>query len=269
MGREARARRTMTTPADDAAGPPVYDGLATPSLPVYHGPGGVGTVGVLSADLSRYAAFHRCLAALEKPPQTEVCFELTGCGLVAGRSRLAHRFVGDWLWMLDDDHVFPPDTLRRLLRRLEDDRVDAVVPLCLARRPPCLPVIYSWKANDWVPIQIKPERLMGRQGLIEIGAAGAAGMLVRRRVFDRIAEPWFAVGQLNPKYLGEDLWFCRRMREAGLRLFCDLDVAIGHITQVAVWPTRDRLSYQLQWLFTGMQQDAIGEMAALAAAAEP
>lgn len=230
MGREARAHRPSSAPG--------------------------GTVAVLSSELSRYAAFHQCFAALETPPATQVLWQTSGVGTIArARNKIVQQFTGDWVWMIDDDHVFAPDVLHRLIQRLDDDRVDAVVPLCLKRTPPFRPVLFRWN-EEGKARHLATREMVAERGLIEIGAGPGAGLLVRRRVFDRMAPPWFAVGQDVSDLLGEDTFFYRRMRDAHCRVFADLDVQIGHVTSVAIWPGHPNSGARLQWLHVGSKQSA-------------
>jgi hypothetical protein len=57
-------------------------------------------------------------------------------------------------------------------------------------------------------------------------------MLIRRRVLEALQgqPPWFTVGQIEPSQLDEDLSFCAKVRAAGLRIWCDLTIGVGHLT---------------------------------------
>lgn len=184
-----------------------------------------GTVGVLSGEQVRYAQFAIALMHQQLPEGTKLIWR-PGVNVIANMNAMVEGVEGDWLWMIGDDHVFNPDLLGRLL---EHD-VDVVVPLCLKRTPPYQPVVYSHQneVGEYVGHFDLPEH-----GLVELHAAGTAGMLVRRRVLDAIADPVFETG---PHGLNEDLTFCAKVRAAGFRIWCDVDAPLGHITNVAVWP---------------------------------
>jgi hypothetical protein len=182
-----------------------------------------GTVGVVSADFVRYADFCQALVILGKPEGTKLIW--TKSHDVAGNcNTILSKFIGDWVWLIGDDHVFDPDILLRLL---EHD-VDVIVPLCLKRTPPYDPVVYGRKnmKGEYVGAEL-PE-----SGLVEVYAAGQAGMLVRRHVIDAIEEPWFEMhGGPN-----EDLTFCEKVRDTGFRVWCDVDCLLGHMASYTVWP---------------------------------
>ena len=123
------------------------------------------------------------------------------------------------------DHVMDFDLLQRLLSH----DVDVVVPLCLKRSPPYDPVVYSHQneQGEYVGYYDLPEH-----GLVEVHAAGSAGMLIRRRVLDAFEDPVFeSHGGLN-----EDLSFCAKVREGGFQIYCDVDARLGHISEISVWP---------------------------------
>jgi hypothetical protein len=182
-----------------------------------------GTVGVVSSEVVRYADFCQALVILGKPEGTRLIWAkshdvATNCNIIC------RKFLGDWVWLIGDDHVFDPDILIRLL----EHEVDVVVPLCLKRTPPYDPVVYSRQnmQSEYVGADL-PE-----SGLTQVYAAGQAGMLIRRHVLDAIADPWFEVqGGAN-----EDLTFCAKIREAGFRIWCDVDVRLGHMNTYTVWP---------------------------------
>jgi len=76
------------------------------------------------------------------------------------------------------------------------------------------------------------------EGLVEIHAAGSAGMLVRERVLAALDDPWFAPGP-GAEGLNEDLEFCRKVRAAGFQIWCDPGALLGHIAIHSVWPRWD------------------------------
>jgi len=183
-----------------------------------------GTIGILSGDLSRYADFSIALMHQQTPVGTKLIWT-KGVDVVGNMNQMVRGMHGDWLWILGDDHVFDPDLLVRLLHR----NVDVVVPLCLKRSPPYDPVVYSHQNDrgEYVGYHDLPS-----SGLVEVHAAGSAGMLVRRTVLDALEDPVFeSHGGLN-----EDLTFCAKLRAAGFRIWCDTDAHLGHIGQVDVWP---------------------------------
>ena len=104
------------------------------------------------------------------------------------------RMHGDWVWFIDDDHAFDPQILMQLLSW----NVDVVAPIYLMRQKPFLPVtlVDEGKSIDLTTVPT--------EGLAEVYATGTAGMLIRRRVFNKIhaaypGDPYFdkAMGELG------------------------------------------------------------------------
>lgn len=145
-----------------------------------------------------------------------------GFDFVRNRNQLVEVMEGNWIWFIDDDHAFGPDILSRLLAH----RKDVVVPACLARSKPFLPVV--WKDGERVDFQDYPQG-----GLIEVDSAGTAGMLIRRQMFGSMEPPFFRHGDRS-----EDIIFSERLAEIGIQIYCDLDSRIGHATTSVVWPIR-------------------------------
>ena len=187
-----------------------------------------GTVGLVSQPLARYTDFWLSFQALVRPASTKFVFR-QGMDVTGNYNGLVEDMSGDWLWLMGDDHTFAPDILISLI---EHD-VDVVVPLCLKKDAPFDPVVYESDeiqddGNTWHRVARLPQH-----GLHQIHAAGSAGMLIRKHVLDAIEKPIFTTekGMQN-----EDLVFCRKVREAGFKIWCDVDQHMGHISPKTVYP---------------------------------
>jgi hypothetical protein len=150
------------------------------------------------------------------------------------RNLLGRNCRGDWLLMIDDDQVFAPDMLQRLLGHLADPTIDAVVPHILRRYPPYGGVLATFPTDGGEPQRFAPAP--EQRGLIDVDAAGTGVMLIRRRVFEQMPFPWFEVGQIWSDKPSPDLWFCKKLKDLGGRLVCDLDIPVGHLAPMAIWP---------------------------------
>jgi hypothetical protein len=62
--------------------------------------------------------------------------------------------------------------------------------------------------------------------------------LVHRGEFQMLDKPYWTVGQVEPDALSDDLEFCRKLRESGAKIYCDLDTRVGHKSQCTLWPER-------------------------------
>lgn len=199
-----------------------------------------GTIGIISADLARFSDFSTCLLSLIRPV-TERIVWVRGMDVCGNLNRIIADMRGDHLFLLGDDHTFAPDTLVRLLQHLEDPDIDAVVPLCLKKQAPFEPVVYGSSAvNPDDGLTYFQQANLPEHGLVEVHAAGTAGMLLKKEVLLDLPRPVFETSQ---GMQNEDLILCRKIRERRERLglpgsgiYCDVDVRIGHIGVFPIYP---------------------------------
>ncbi len=197
-----------------------------------------GSILVASSDLQRYPGFTISLLHLQRPEGTDVIWN-AGLNPAANFNGCIRRMpaTSEWAWIMGDDHILPPDCLIKLL----DRDVDVVVPLCVRRQPPFIPVLFKEQRED-SPLGQFPPLSWGEipsSGLHEVFAVGSAGMLIRRRVLEAIQDPWFEVGQMATDRGDEDTHFCLKVRQAGFKIHFDTSVVIGHMTPICLWPAQN------------------------------
>jgi len=233
-----------------------------------------GTIAVISGEIARYSLFGVSLIhMLGYSGQYISHFDwLIGSNITGNCNDACRRMEGDWIWLIGDDHAFPATIVEQLLMR----EVDVVAPLCVQRSAPFPHVVYSGEVED--PAEEGTHILhtdLPRTGLHEVYAVGGAGLLVKRRVLDAIAENstrtckacrgdgknhrdieghWhdepvkddpcgvcdgFGREKVWFETFGkqnEDLEFCRKIREAGFKIHVDCDAPLGHIGNLIAWP---------------------------------
>lgn len=201
-----------------------------------------GTIAVASGDLARYPGFSVSLVNVLRPKNTCISWNI-GLNVAANFNACIREMLnsdGEWIWIMGDDHIFQPDTLIRLL----DHRLDVVLPLVVRRRPPFIPVLFKEVTPECPPGQFPPyqwHELPKEGGLFEVQHAGSAGMLIRRNVIEELGDDnWFEFGKLGGDQMNEDTYFCKKIREAGFKIFADLDTFMGHITPMCLWPQRTK-----------------------------
>ena len=137
----------------------------------------------------------------------------------------ARRQGCEWVFLLDADQLWTPETLLGLLRR----QVPIVQALTLQREPPFLPVGYERREADgtYTPAELRP----GEAGLKPVAVVGGGCLLIRRAAWEAIPEPWFQPGYVTGHRgtQGEDTAFSAKATDAGLPLYLDLDHPSGHL----------------------------------------
>lgn len=191
-----------------------------------------GTVGIYTDNIARFSDFTVSITGLQVPDGTVFSWS-RGVYLAYNTNRFIREMHGDWLFLMDDDHRFEPDILKRLL----DHDLDVVCALTSKKFPPYEPVIYrqSGVEENFGLAPVKLEQ--GMSGLIEIDACGKPGMLIRKHVLDAIPDPWCEFRDSSQG--AEDMDFCMKIRDAGFKIHCDLDVQLAHMAPMAVYKVRD------------------------------
>jgi hypothetical protein len=170
-----------------------------------------------------------------------------GSVLALQRNHLVNRMRGDWVLFIDDDMVWQPDAVMRLLETkaaLEEQGLepDIVGALCFSRSIPHQPTLYfRWEEQGSYNFMEAWD-----DDIVEVDATGMAFALIRKSAFERIS------GSEMPPYeervrhtrspdffrwyggLGEDLRFCEDVRAVGGRIFVDTRIEIGHVSEKVV-----------------------------------
>lgn len=160
-----------------------------------------------------------------------------GSVLTLQRNECIQRMQGDWLLFIDDDMVWDPDAIGRLVQAREEHDLDMLGALCYRRSPPHQPTLFMREGPTWGNYNYL-ERW--DDDIIEVDATGMAFIVIHKRVFERIAGtdmPPLDVraGMKPPNFfrwegaLGEDLRFCQDARAAGCRIWVDTRLEIGHV----------------------------------------
>lgn len=176
--------------------------------------------------------------------------QVHGSDISTNRNQIVKAFLAStcqWLWMVDTDQTFEPDTLDRMLAQadpVERPIIGALVFVYDVVDDSVEPTIWSWIDGDprrWVTY---PPRK-----LVECGATGAGCVLVHRSVFEKVAAytpsgssrpygetpwPWFQITAWvnpdgSPDRFGEDLTFMARANlGCGIPVHVDTSIEVGH-----------------------------------------
>jgi len=130
----------------------------------------------------------------------------------------------DYLFFVDDDMIVPQDIFYRLWRHNKD----IVAALAFTRNPPHEPVLYTThegfeKGREYfITNSVKN---YPKDKLVRVDAVGFGCVLIKTEVFKKVAKPWF----MSTSPTGEDILFCVNAGKAGVKIYSDTSLKIGHI----------------------------------------
>ena len=134
----------------------------------------------------------------------------------------------DYLFSVDSDIVLPSDSLKKML---SSDK-DIVSGLYIQRIPGAhtLEVYMSTPGGGCTNI---PYELIKGRGLVEVEACGMGCALIKSEVFRELEYPhFFYTSALNhSNTVSEDVYFCRKAKEAGFTVWADETIRCDHIGQ--------------------------------------
>lgn len=189
-------------------------------------------VAIPTGEIGPYTIFYDSLINNGFPCQVQF-IQCRGANIAENRNKLVESALEsncDYIWHVDSDQVFAPETLKKLLAH----EVDVVSGLYVSRAPPFAPQMYDKEdEKGWVaPKLLTPDV----RGTHEVKCVGAGCMLVHRRVYEKLEKPWWTLGQLEKSGWCDDVDWCRRVRLAGFTILCDTDIPVGHMISGALWP---------------------------------
>lgn len=133
----------------------------------------------------------------------------------------------DYLFMVDDDMVFPPETLQVLLSR-EKDIIGLPFNVKVPRKEGDIRklhnVTYAQEADGTI--------ISKEDEPFEVIAIGTGLILIKTDVFKKLSQPFFdfSTYENGMVKVGEDSWFCYKATENGLKIWVEPTLqGLGHI----------------------------------------
>ncbi len=220
------------------------------------------TFGILLPFSGRFTPpeFALGLAGLQFPSNTSHVFlSLKGPNRALNRINLVKSAIKHsckYVLFIDDDVMVPMDTMKRLFMALEtaDDDVIAAGGVYCSKSIPAEPFVYlqedggphwKWRAGDIFPCQ----------------GIGTGCLMIKTSSFAKIPEPWFrdidSVEEIGddpalsiPDHyhfrMTDDLYWCRKVEQAGLKILAHGGVLPVHWDQQGNPFTLPRDSYPMQ-----------------------
>lgn len=181
------------------------------------------------------ALFCQSLALLQRAGDTRIGFEI-GSLVYNARNNLARQAVkeeADYVLWLDSDMVFGPDLLQRMLKVVQENKIDFLTAVCFRRKPPYTPCLFDRlekvsNGASYTALLSVPE------GRFKVGGCGFAGVLMSIDVIMDVAAK-FGGRMFDPiEGMGEDVSFCWKARQCGYDIWADSDITLGHVGQMVV-----------------------------------
>jgi hypothetical protein len=172
-------------------------------------------------------------------------------GLVEARNQTAAAFLSgpaEWLWVVDTDMGFAPDTLDRLLAAADPVERPIVGALCFAWIEGEQDGMGGWLCGTRPTIfqfgEVAGEKTFAAVSeyppdqLVRCAATGSACILIHRGVLEAITEghgpTWYdRIATGAGRLLGEDISFCARAGSVGAAVHVHTGVHTNH--QKTVW----------------------------------
>jgi Glycosyl transferase family 2 len=173
-----------------------------------------------------------------------------GANLAGPRNGLVEKFLeygqADWLWMVDSDMTFGPDTLERLLEFADPETAPVVGGLCFGfdDKGEIQPTLYGLVGDPSHPQVIRYHE-WPPDSMWQVAATGAACLLIHKSALEQMrdfvhpsrngktgfsdAYPWFQELDHDGSPVGEDIAFCWRAGVLGIPIYVNTAVQLGHM----------------------------------------
>jgi hypothetical protein len=177
----------------------------------------------------------------------EMAKECGSGGIVDGRNALARTLLdesaSEWLFMVDSDMGFAPDSLERLIEAAGPKR-PVVGGLAFAHKTDgrssfhgvkyrACPTVYDF-IEEADRVGFVPRHGYERDAMVECSATGGAFVLIHRKVLDAVRDKygdnWFTpiTHPKGPTTFSEDLSFCIRVAAVGFPLYVHTGIKTTH-----------------------------------------
>lgn len=174
-------------------------------------------------------------------------------GVAAGRSEIAENFLqqdADWLFMVDTDMGFERDTVDRMVASATINDVKVLGALCFAQKQDTdmnpapfygqrfriQPTLYRYtEVRETGERGFRSRTIYARDAYQEVDGTGAACILIHRTALEKVGPDPFrpltvagAGGHGTDRTFSEDLSFCARLANEGVRIGVDTAIKTTH-----------------------------------------
>lgn len=166
-----------------------------------------------------------------------------GCADLADtRNKLVRLFLSsdaEWLLTVDSDVTWEPEDWARLRDSALNHPAMFVSGTYMVANEPPNPCAVVVKDDGFYSLKITEDT----QEMYQVSAVGAGFSLIHRTVFLKSADPfndheWYEHGRRGPngQTIPEDYAFCSRVGEAGIPVYLNTKVRLGHVkSKIVGW----------------------------------
>jgi hypothetical protein len=160
------------------------------------------------------------------------------------RNRLVKKSLelkADAVLFLDADMTFPPELIPRLIQDMQDTGPSVISGLYFKKSPPFQPVsankIFYNNEQNMFPVEIYSGLKEDKDSIVECDVVGMGAAIIAREVLEAVSPPWFeyeVYQKTGENTVTEDVPFCRKVKQAGFKIYTDLGLECGHITSITI-----------------------------------
>ena len=181
-------------------------------------------IGVISTDYVRANTLATVVSIIKRFPNSDILIK-QGCYLHLNREGIAQHALDkgyEYLFFVDADMCFSALVLERFIQ----DNKDVVGAHYNCRK---FPLVSTVKIENEKEELVATSQAFPKE-LTKVHALGTGCLLIKVEVFKKIKKPWFWYGIHNdPKtWCGEDVYFCRMCKRAGIDVWLDPTVQVNH-----------------------------------------
>ncbi len=125
------------------------------------------------------------------------------------------------IYFLDADTIPPKDAIGRLLAQ-DKDIIAGITPVWLNER--------CWNYQVEKDIQVPANKPPAE--IFKAVRVGGTTILIRRRVLEKLKDPYFYTAKCNGQYITDDYYFCDGLYDNGFELWIDPTIVCGHMNYV-------------------------------------
>ena len=168
---------------------------------------------------------------------------VSGVYVDQARNSIAERTTEPYLLFVDADMIFTLAQLDELRKALDEDpTIGAIGGLYTYRNRTIKPIV-GWIEDDhWMGGRYLYDRTLKNMesgAIDDVDSFGTGFLLIRTEAMKSIGDPYFKVhwDEETNSFWGEDVLFCKRLKEAGWRSCIHFGVQCGHIGKAVYTPS--------------------------------